>query len=79
MIITHDVLDLTVQAPRHRHQTSMLLTSRDQHWRPVQTCSLEEAPPPKQHLVVVTEARMVSKHLGMFSCVLYNSISQHPR
>ena len=32
----------------------LLVTSSGHHWRPVQTCSFGNTPPPKQHLVVAT-------------------------
>ena len=40
LTITHDTLDPTVLTP------PLLLTSDGHHWRPVQTCSLEDLPPP---------------------------------
>ena len=58
--ITHDALDPTVPTP------PLLLTSGNHHWRPVQTCSLEDLPSPPPHnqyfhLVVVIKACTVGK------------------
>ena len=48
--ITHDALDLTVHPPTdmgpHSTGTSPAVTSGGHHWRPVQTCSLQNLPPP---------------------------------
>ena len=48
MTITHGAFDLTVQGPpgpgptppRHGIWDTLLVTSGDHHWRPVQACSL---------------------------------------
>ena len=51
----------------------LLVTSGGDHRKPVKTCSFVIwGPTPKQHLVVATEteARKVSKHIGMLSCVI---------
>ena len=49
--ITHDALDLTEQPPppfpkmgTHWTGTPLLVVSDGQHWRPVQTCSLQKSP-----------------------------------
>ena len=43
VIITHDSLDLIVQAPTPVSHP-LLMSSADHNWRPVQTCSLEDPP-----------------------------------
>ena len=50
----------------------LLLSSGDQHWRPVQTCS-HEKPPAQWHLVVATEARTVCKRTVriLWNCFWY--------
>ena len=53
--------------PLPGHQTCLLLlwTSGSYYWRPVQTCSLENLPPPLheyRHLVVATETCMVASY-----------------
>ena len=44
---TLDALDLTVQPPPTPDMgpTALLLTSGGHHWKPLQTCSLEDQPP----------------------------------
>ena len=39
----------------------LLVTSGDQDWRPIQTCSLEGHPPPPLIYLVANEVRMVGK------------------
>ena len=80
-IITHDVLDLTASRrppPDSRdpapspHQTwnprscPLLLTSGGQHWPNVQTCSLEDTPPPG---VTSSDAP-----IGMLLCYIFLEI-----
>ena len=71
MTISHDALDLTVQPPRYRALSPPLVTSSDKDWRPVQTSSLENPPPPGADIWwLATEARTVgNRHLTvMLSC-----------
>ena len=73
---TVELLPLSSQTyPPHRHlhlpwtpdmrptssHSSLLLTSCGYHWRPVQTCSLEELPHQYWHLVVATETHTLGK------------------
>ena len=62
--ITHDALYLAVQPPPLpdiRPGPPLLVISFGHHWRPVQTCSFGNTPPPQRYLVLITEARTVSK------------------
>ena len=61
-------------APRHRvPEHGSLLTSSGHHWRPVQTCSLQD-PPQGWHLGLLKHVRSAeaggTHPIGMFSCYL---------
>ena len=78
----------TYPPPPHTHTSDLgtylplplLLTSSGHHWKPVQTCSLEDLPPSYWywHLVVATEIRSIGKRalciiIALFrQCDAYN-------
>ena len=91
--ITHEALDLTVQkasipdAPLQDSRTlditvqaPLLVTSGDHHWRPIQTCSLQDPSPTGTDiwwlLKHVLSVQVGGTHpTGMLSCLMMKTLS----
>ena len=63
--ITHDALDFTVQEPAAGDMCG-------HHWRPVKTCSLQDLPPPRWHLVGIESHTVSEGGLFLSECFLVN-------